>query len=185
MHRREGYCVWKCEMIKHVKYLIYLSHYDDVVDCSTIIYAVSDADTYIVFWLDIQHPSLCEYTVHNVYIYILCTIYRNRNPKTSCSWLVNPPPLTYPPTKIRPYWWLINPLVSLNNALLKPYFWGVYVTLGGSWLISHNYSPPRYIHIAPRPDFAYKDGQVQPMVSWAKTKPNFALKNHVAFWALD
>ena len=53
-----------------------------------------------------------------------------RQPEISiscCSYL----PLTYPPSKnwglSRAYW----PLVSLNKALLKPYFWGE--TLGGAY----------------------------------------------------
>ena len=57
-------------------------------------------------------------TIQHVYIYF--KIY------THISWLINTPPLRYSHPKIRPYAVLraYCPLVSLNKALLNPYFWG-------------------------------------------------------------
>ena len=57
-------------------------------------------------------------SIQHVYIYF--KIY------TNISWLITPPPLRYSHPKIRPYPVLraYCPLVSLNKALLNPYFWG-------------------------------------------------------------
>ena len=53
------------------------------------------------------------------------------------SWLVNPiPPSTYPPSERRSCLGMINPLVSLNKALLNPYFQRGGSLVGGL-LISH------------------------------------------------
>ena len=151
---------------------IFITCYDDIVNSSSIIYAVTDADTHIVFWLDIQRSSLCEYIVHYVCIYI-CTIYRNRNPKTS-SWLVNHPPLiNLPPTKNQALRMAYSPLVSINKALLNPpYVWRVRQVD----YCSRSDCPPWYIHIAAKARLCLQGWSGAADVSWAKTKPNFALK---------
>lgn len=84
-----------------------------------------------------------------------------QKPKDKLLMTGQPSPLiNLPPTKNQALRMAYSPLVSINKALLNPpYVWRVRQVD----YCSHSDCPPWYIHIAPRPDFAYKDGQVQPM----------------------
>ena len=94
------------------------------------------------------------------------------------------PRLTYPPPEIRPY--LIKGLLTINKPLIRPYFWGRYVT--GGRLTSHEYLK-MLLHVTSQegqqPEIQEPPEIVAfPLRMWLVRRTRNTTSNHKCCWPL-